>query len=217
MENNYYKKSEDEKWEAYFYPGTITFINKLGITDDKELSEVERKICDQKVEELKKNPIKGNFDSKHLCAIHEYLFGDLYDWAGKYRDVAITKEDFSTVVAVANIEQCLEEDFNLLKEGMRQVYNLDTFASLLADCYMGFGKIHPFREGNGRAIREFLREFVEYKSIMIGLEPYTLDWDLIDNDKISSYMAKDVGLTTLVKMELRKGLVPYDPELQKRI
>ncbi len=217
MWNDYFKESKDKEWESYFYPGTVTFINKLGITDDKELSIVERQICDQKVEELKEHPIVGNFDSNHLCAIHEYLFRDLYDWAGKYRDVAITKEEFSTVVAVVDIERCLKEDFDLLNQNMRMVYNLDTFAETIADCYIGFGKIHPFREGNGRAIREFLREFVEYKSQMLGFDEYTLDWDLIDNDKINSYMAQDVGLTTLVKMELRKGLVPYNPELKRRV
>ena len=54
MENIYYNQSEDERWNSYFYPGTQTFINKLGITDDSELSKAEREICDQKVEELKK-------------------------------------------------------------------------------------------------------------------------------------------------------------------
>ena len=217
MNNIYHKESEDERWNSYFYPGTTTFINKLGITDDNELYKVEREICEEKVGELKKNPIKGNFDSEHLRAIHEYLFNDLYDWAGKYRDVSLTKEEFSTVVAVVDIERCLKEDFDLLNQNMRIVYNLDTFAEAIADCYIGFGKIHPFREGNGRAIREFLREFVEYKSQMLGFEPYTLDWDLIDNDKISFYMAKNVGLITLIKIEIQKGLIPYDPYKEKRL
>ena len=217
MENIYYNQSEDERWNSYFYPGTQTFINKLGITDDSELSKAEREICDQKVEELKKNPLKGNFDSERLRIIHEYLFSDLYDWAGKYRDVSLTKEDFSKVVAVVDIERCLKEDFDLLNKNIRNVYNLDTFAEVIADCYIGFGRIHPFREGNGRTIREFLREFVEYKSQMLGFEPYTLDWSLIDNEKISSYMASNLTLLTLIKIEIRKGLVPYDSYKENRI
>ena len=52
---------------------------------------------------------------------------------------------------------------------------------------------------------------------MLGFEPYTLDWDLIDNDKISSYMAKNVGLITLIKIEIQKGLIPYDPYKEKRL
>jgi cell filamentation protein len=215
MENIYHKESEDERWNSYFYPGTTTFINKLGITDDNELYKVEREICEEKVEELKKNPIKGNFDSEHLRAIHDYLFNDLYDWAGKYRDVSLTKEEFSTVVAVVDIERCLKEDFDLLNQNMRMVYNLDTFAETIADCYIGFGKIHPFREGNGRAIREFLREFVEYKSQMLGFDEYTLDWDLIDNDKITKLMPLSFGTSTLIQMEIKKGLVPYINEKEK--
>ena len=59
MENIYHKESEDERWNSYFYPGTTTFINKLGITDDNELYKVETAICEEKIEELKKTRMRN--------------------------------------------------------------------------------------------------------------------------------------------------------------
>ena len=53
--------------------------------------EVEKELTLIRLQELQKNPIKGNFDFKHLKDIHEYIFQDLYDWAGKERTVEIGK------------------------------------------------------------------------------------------------------------------------------
>ena len=64
------------------YKNTNCLINKLGITDDKQLSRVESDITYRKTLNLEKNPIQGNFDTAHYKAVHKYLFDDLYDWAG---------------------------------------------------------------------------------------------------------------------------------------
>ena len=206
---------ETEKWNAYLYPGTVTLINKLNIKDNNELGRVERIVTEEKLKEIKDNPIDGNFDAKHLCDIHKYLFGDLYEWAGSYRNVMMRKEGYSPFAAVSDIEYFLERDFAMLKKNLRNVYNMETFANLLAEYYISFAKIHPFREGNGRTIREFLREFVMAKSVLMGMEPYTLDWDLIDNDKITKLMPLSFGTSTLIQMEIKKGLVPYINEKEK--
>ena len=64
--------------------------NKLNITDSLELSKVEEKISKKKALELFENEILdaytvGSF--KQLAAIHEYLFSDIYEFAGKIRTV----------------------------------------------------------------------------------------------------------------------------------
>ena len=216
--SGYYNHDEEEKWNSYFYPETSVFKNKLDIHNNQELNVVEKKLVDQKILELKDNPIEGNFDIKHLCDIHKYLFDDLYDWAGKIRDVTMTKEGYSKITAVSDIEMFLEKDLILLKQGLKNVYNLDTFAELLADFYMGLATIHPFREGNGRAIREFLREFVISKSTLLGLEPaYTIDWSLVDRKIVNETMHQLSGYSTLIKLEIRRGLVPYNPEKKKQL
>lgn len=67
----------------YCYPNSDVLKNKLNITNAEELFETEKELTIIRLQELQKNPIKGNFDFKHLKDIHEYIFQDLYDWAGK--------------------------------------------------------------------------------------------------------------------------------------
>ncbi|MDO4608420.1 MAG: hypothetical protein Q4B40_04430 [Clostridia bacterium] len=74
------------------YKGTTCLINKLGITDENTLAQIEADITFAKASQLEVNPINGNFDFNHYKAIHEYLFSDLYDWAGKIRTINISKK-----------------------------------------------------------------------------------------------------------------------------
>ena len=67
----------------YCYPGTNILINKLNITADEELFNMERELVALRTLDLDKNPIKGNFDFDHLKSIHHFLFQDIYSWAGK--------------------------------------------------------------------------------------------------------------------------------------
>lgn len=75
----------------YCYPNSEVLINKLNITNQKELQQAEMKITAIRLQELQKNPIKGRYDFAHLKAIHHYIFQDLYEWAGKERTVEIGK------------------------------------------------------------------------------------------------------------------------------
>lgn len=74
--------------DPYVYPDTNVLINKLGLTEEKALEEVERGIYFRKSKMQLPN---GNFDYDHLKAIHKHFFGDLYEWAGKERTVDISK------------------------------------------------------------------------------------------------------------------------------
>lgn len=71
-------------------------INKKGIKDQNELDRIERAVSYIKAVELKNNPVKGKFNLAHFQAIHKYLFGEIYPWAGKIRDGYLQKgeQDF---------------------------------------------------------------------------------------------------------------------------
>lgn len=66
-------------------------INKLGITDPKELEKAERMITGRKVSKLYIEPGKQTFDPQHYLSIHKYLFEDIYPFAGEIRSEVITK------------------------------------------------------------------------------------------------------------------------------
>ena len=77
--------------DVYCIPGSTVLKNKAGITDQKLLDEFEGDFTAIRLLELTQNPVKGSFDLTHLCKIHQYLFQDVYDWAGEIRSVDITR------------------------------------------------------------------------------------------------------------------------------
>jgi len=145
-------------WGAYFYPGTEVLINKPGLRDAKELSDYEYQTTARRIDELKDKPIKGNFDMKHLQAYHKHLFQDVYEWAGKLRTVGMSKGgvDFAYVdfldSGMKDMHKKLEKD-NFLR-GMEKKEFVDKFTGV----YTYINAVHPFREGNGRAIRELMKQ-----------------------------------------------------------
>src|SRR5580698_9316796 len=77
--------------DPYIDPATRVLINRLGITDQSTLEQIEAALVATRSYELSQTPLKGRFDLAHLQAIHKHLFGDLYEWAGQLRTVDINK------------------------------------------------------------------------------------------------------------------------------
>jgi len=141
----------------YYYPNTRIFINKLDIRDGEELLNIQRKVSAYRISQLEKNPIKGNLDFEHLKNIHKHIFQDIYDWAGKTREVDIYK-GLKQFTDVALIEKQINSLFEELKndEYLIPDYGNDFFARQLSYYYNKINSCHPFRDGNGRAQREFI-------------------------------------------------------------
>ena len=161
----------------YCYPDSNVLINKLNIRDNKILKTAEEEITLIKQMELLKNPIKGNFTKAHLMNIHKFIFEDIYPFAGKIRREQISKAD--TLFYPPNlIDRELDKVFakikekNMLKETDREKV-FDNLAYVMAELNI----IHPFREGNGRSIREFIR-------IMAKRMGYDINWGNVDKDEI---------------------------------
>ena len=76
MDNKY--KYTYKRTSNYCYKGTDVLINKLNITNDKDLFNAERELVSLRTYELNENPLKGSFDFKYLKNIHKYLFQDVY-------------------------------------------------------------------------------------------------------------------------------------------
>ena len=79
--------------DVYCIPGTAVLKNKAGITDQEQLDEYEGDFTAIRLLELTQNPVEGSFDLAHLCKIHQYLFQDVYEWAGEVRTVDIIRGD----------------------------------------------------------------------------------------------------------------------------
>lgn len=149
----------NNNWENYFIDGTNVLKNKLGISNLKELMEKEKIISLEKLTYLKLFPLKGKFDSEHLKKIHKFLFDDIYYFAGEYRTCTLAKTT-REFYKPEEIEKYLNEELNRLYTEGRNITSLDYYSFFLADMYYQLMTVHPFREGNGRCVREFLREYV---------------------------------------------------------
>ena len=143
--------------DPYCYKDARVLKNKFGIKDAEELQVAERRLSKYREVELLNSPINGQFDFRHLQKIHQYLFQDIYDWAGQVRTVDIAKGNlFCRCFA---IEEEAERIFGELKQE-RYLNSLPVgkFAKRLAYYLAEINALHPFREGNGRSQREFIRQ-----------------------------------------------------------
>ena len=170
--------------------------NKLNITDQIQLAKAEEKLSKQKAKLL--------FDSKDiekveigtykgLAYIHGYLFGDIYDFAGKMRDVNIAKGNFR-FAPLMYLEASLKHI-----DAMPQV----TFEQII-EKYVEMNIAHPFREGNGRSTRIWLDLILKQELKQV------IDWNLVDKNEYLSAMerspVKDLEIKVLLQQALTSAI-----------
>lgn len=163
----------------YCYKGTDTLVNKLEIKDSKKLFDYENKIVIVKLFDLRQRIEFGDFDINHFISIHKYLFEDIYPFAGKFRTENIAKDSFR----FAEWQFIDTELARILNELKDENYLLDLNKEMLADrlaYYMAeLNVLHPFREGNGRTIREFIRELAIKNGYELNLSK-TSPYDMLE-------------------------------------
>ncbi len=154
----------------YCYKDSDVLVNKFDIHDNKKLEEIERKIVLAKLYELRQNHQIGNFDIAHFVGIHKFLFEDIYPFAGLFRNENIAKGNFS-FAEWEYIEDELKKLLDQLKEE-NYLQNLDrnTFIKRLSYYMAELNVLHPFREGNGRTIREFIRQLAYKNGYVLNLK-----------------------------------------------
>jgi len=199
------KEEIDREWNEYFISGTDVLKNKLNINNSDELRKKEVEITLEKLLELYDNPIEGNFDKNHLKTIHKYLFEDIYPFAGEYRTVYMGKGN-SYFSSVDDIDMRLDYTFDLMEKEFKSVTSRDMFASFLTTYYIELLYIHPFREGNGRSIREFIREYANEKSKELMFGQVDFRWDNVDKDEIHKYIDMSVAFRSNIELEFLKAM-----------
>ena len=143
------------------YEGTTCLVNRLGIRDEKRLSEVEAQITFAKAAMLEADPIQGDFGFEHFKRIHEFLLCDLYEWAGQTRTVDISKKR-TRFLEASLIEDVAVKCFSKIKDGYFDSLPFDDFVRRIAEFYNEVNYIHPFREGNGRAQRIYFTQLIRH-------------------------------------------------------
>lgn len=156
----------------YSYTDPISGIlrNLQGITDPDVLLFVESGVVTKRLQELYNNPIKikGILD---LFKIHKHLFQDIYAWAGKERTVEISKDgkQFFPTTHFNNAYRYIDAliaDFKKIPQNSNR-----ELAEKLAEILDNVNYLHPFRDGNGRTQREFIRLLALEKGLIVNLNP----------------------------------------------
>ncbi|MTI94340.1 MAG: cell filamentation protein Fic [Firmicutes bacterium] len=144
--------------DDYFVEDEEIIQNKLGIKDPKILHRFEEEITFIRIAEIEDKPVVGSFDFDHLKEIHKRIFSDIYDFAGKARTVNLLKNS-SVFCYSENIESEQKSIFTkLAKNNYLKSLPKDEFIRKFAELAGDLNALHPFREGNGRAIRVFLSQ-----------------------------------------------------------
>lgn len=166
--------------------------NKLGINDSAELARMEEKISKKRAVELFESGFLSGYEPgtfSMLAVIHKHLFGQIYDFAGKIRDVNIAKGNFRFAsvmylqAAIENVEKMPQSTFDEIIEK-----------------YVEMNIVHPFREGNGRSTRIWLDIILKKELNLV------VDWSLVDKDDYLLAMERSPVKDVEIKHILRQAL-----------
>lgn len=182
----------------YTYKGTDILKNKLGIKDEKLLKEYETRIVAFKIATISTVILPMDYTPERLKFIHKYLFDDIFYFAGEYREENITKGNFR-FSEFEYIEENIQRIFNNIKIDEMRKMSFNDFVKQISYIMTELNVLHPFREGNGRTIRELIREIC----FDCG---YVIDWYEINHDDILKASIKAVfDETEQIKM-LRRSV-----------
>ena len=210
-------QENDLHWKEYFYPGSNVLINNFNIKNREELKEVEATTTFERLLELKTSTVDGNIDKNRLNSIHKYIFEDIYPFAGEYRKVNMLKEkgSFLFIKTPNDIDENLNSLFEEINDMLKYCHDETTFCTILTRLYTALIFIHPYREGNGRTIREFLREFTLVKSKEIGIGEFELDWSKINKKELNEYIEVAHLFPSYIVNIFKKALVSKEKIIKR--
>lgn len=200
-------KYSDRGKDPYTYPDSDVLRNRLGLKDQGSLDKAESSFSAIRSYELNMNPVAGRFDLAHLQEIHLRLFSDVYDWAGKLRNVDISKGD-TRFANASHIESAGQQLFRQLsKETHLRGLAPDELSARLGHYLGEINVLHPFREGNGRSQREFVGQLARENG-------FRIDWDGISQaDMLKGSIEAYHGSSERLGHLIRQSLIDVNSEI----
>jgi len=167
--------------DPYLIPGTETLHNVPGLTDRRQLEVFEVRASTARITQLVSGEvtIAGGWDLDHLMAHHRHIFQDVYPFAGKTRNVSISKDSpdgrsTTHFCEPVHIQEQGAHIFNdLARRNHLQGLERFEFVAGAAHVLVEVNYLHPGREGNGRAQRAFVLSLARNAG-------WDLDWERVD-------------------------------------
>ena len=166
-----------QRWDAYFWEPGSCLKNKLGLKNPIDLNVAEYRLRAVRQGEIDRGEvdIPRTYDKAHLQAIHRHMFQDVYDWAGKFRDVGISKRGHA-FVPPEYLDKWTRKVGAKVAEKDWSTMSREEFVQSIAEVYSYQNLTHPFREGNGATGKVFISHVSE-------MSPYRLDFDRVEKDE----------------------------------
>lgn len=151
--------------DPYLYEDSDVLINKFNIHNKEELDKIERNVTAIKLMQIEN--VGGDFDFKHLKEMHRFIFGDIYDWAGKEREIPIEKRE--EVLGGISVQYAYPSEIKSYAEkAIANLHKTDWNGLTLEDKSQKFAiyiaalwQAHTFREGNTRTTIAYACEFAK--------------------------------------------------------
>ncbi|MDD3162776.1 MAG: Fic family protein [Sphaerochaetaceae bacterium] len=167
-----------DKSSEYCYEGSSVLKNKLKITDKGRLYAVENAVATFRIEEiLAQNCIRINqFGINTLSRLHQFIFGDIYSFAGQFRTEDIARDGKKFCPKETIKMELPRIAMYIVRGGNFALDDLGHFVQHISSTHSVLNSIHPFRDGNGRTIRLFL-------TMLARNAGYELEYSLYDKQK----------------------------------
>lgn len=211
----------------YCYDNGV-LINCYDIHNLDLLHKVERNITTYRISQLESGKVLFNdfFNPNNYLKLHQFLFADIYPFAGEIRDEAIHKsnapygEGKTLFCYPSFIYQNLSYYLAEMKNNVRKIKSRDLLLDFLAYYYGELNVVHPFREGNGRTLRTFMKLLVENLNSYLPIEDVEINyalWDDDDRDELlkATIISNKKGDSSQIKACFDKVLVFKEEELKK--
>lgn len=198
-----------------YYPETIkhehpVLKNKAGIRNYDKLMQTELEISIVRLFEIE-DKINGNWDYIHLAKYHEYIFGDLYDWAGRLREFGVFKPEpalngesvdyAEPLLIVPMVNFYLNQFKNTDLSNMTHREKVSAFSQALAGVWQG----HPFNEGNTRTITRFMVDLAKNKGLEMNESLFGEHSEYFRTSLVAYTYGKSVYLETIVGDAIQQG------------
>ncbi|PYI68161.1 cell filamentation protein [Arthrobacter livingstonensis] len=163
--------------DRYTYPNSEVLRNKFSLVDQFGLSRVENGLVELGLASLAAAPADPTFTFGHLQAIHRRLFGELYEWAGTFRQTDRAARGTGVVHCRPEfLESAADDVFGALKtEDFLTGLDRDAFAVAVARHWGAMAVLDPFRDGNIRSQAVFLEQLARSAG-------WSINWGALDPD-----------------------------------
>lgn len=143
--------------------------NKLGLTDPEEIAKKETQgFANAEYALINELTNQTRFDAEYICKIHRLALIEVYEFAGNYRTVNMSKQGFSFSAAhvLPNSMQTFEQE--MLNDLLHVYDSREQLVKDIGAVHAELLYIHPFREGNGRTAR-ILANMMAFKAGYSGI------------------------------------------------